>query len=87
MTNRDESGPNPESPMFDAQTTIELTGTAGMVSLSALDREFERAERYRAAAIAAVRLLNQERPDSAGAFELLREALLADGVPDIDPKR
>ena len=72
--------------MFDAQPTVELTGNAGALSFSALEKEFERAERYRTAALAAVRMLNQAQPNSPGALEALRAALLADGVT-VDPKR
>jgi len=86
MTKRHEPGSDDADEMFDAQPTVELTGNMGSLSLSALDKEFERAERYRAAALAAVRMLNQAQPNSPGALEVLRAALLADGV-SVDTKR
>jgi len=86
MTKRHEPGNDVDDSMFDAQPTVELTGNAGVLSFSALEKEFERAERYRAAALAAVRQLQQAQPNALGALEILRGALLADGVT-IDPKR
>jgi hypothetical protein len=87
MNKRNEPGNDSDDSMFDAQPTVELTGNMGVLSLSALDKEFERAERYRAAALAAVRLLHQAQPNALGALEVLREALVADGVTQVPPKR